>query len=121
MPQFRFTVRRMMIAVAIVGIGLGLGLWGMRMTRLARDYRRAEERSGMRRSAPRYLLAEADEYRMAIEEGKSDRPDTKDYPRYEARACKGGCTLLRLAARYERAAAPLAPRRRARPARTRNE
>jgi hypothetical protein len=38
MPRVRFTVRRMMIAVAVVALALGVGLWGVRVRRLSRDY-----------------------------------------------------------------------------------
>jgi hypothetical protein len=47
MPRFRFTIRRMMIAVAIVGLTLGLaGLW-----RRSKDLRRlAEEHDNLEQS-----------------------------------------------------------------------
>jgi hypothetical protein len=110
MPRVRFTVRRMMIAVAIVGAALGLGLWGMRATRWAND---CKTRAGWHTSWGRYMIAEADEYRIAIESGTSLHPEAKNYPRYEARERARGRFHLRLAAKYERAARypwlPVAP------------
>src|ERR1700710_82810 len=100
MPKLRFTIRRMMVAVAIVAVALGLGLWGMRLTGLARDYKAL---AVWHASFGRYLIAEADEYRIAIEGGQSVHPDAKNFPRYEARERSRGVRLLRLAAKYERA------------------
>ncbi|MDB5352127.1 MAG: hypothetical protein JWN86_3374 [Planctomycetota bacterium] len=108
--RFRLTSRRVMVMVAVVGTGLGLGLWGMRMTRWARDCR---TRAVWYASLGRYLMAEADEYRIAIEGGKSVHPDAKNFPRYVARERARGLRLLRLAVKYEHAARhpwlPVAP------------
>ena len=38
MPRFRFTVRRMMVAVAIAGIALCVGIWTAKCYRLYRHY-----------------------------------------------------------------------------------
>ena len=69
-------------AVAIVAVSLSLGLWGMRMTRWAKDCR---TRATWHASWGRYMIAEADEYRIAIEGGKSVHPDANDFPGYETR------------------------------------
>jgi hypothetical protein len=39
LPRVRFTVRRLMVAVAIVGLLMGTGLWAVRMRTLSAAYR----------------------------------------------------------------------------------
>src|SRR6476469_7054854 len=101
LPPVRFTGRGLMISVAIVAVMMGLGIWGMRMTRRARDCR---ARAVWYYSLGAYTLAEAEGYRIAIEEGNSVHPDAGNFPRHEARERARGLRLLRLAAKYDRAA-----------------